>query len=322
MAENVVTADEITAHLQCPRQYEFEHERPVSPPRTSDEDIADHRRETLRQSIIAGLRKDVESSDDRVYAAFDRFDQLWRSSRLPYLTDEQAQYDEAVVKRAIEQYLSNSGHEHAENLLATDTTLGYERDDIRYETTVDAIFEQENGYLAVRYVPDLNGVVKPWSDNNVQDFRNGREFYPHQIGTLARTAIAVRGLMDEYGLDPNCKFAYISLLDDSQSVYGSDEIHFEVEYRNLTVDYLDEKKEVNDLVANRARAILDGETDPKAWQFDEITDNSCSHCPYQNACPEYFESELAFTDRSQFQSESDESSDQPPARQPPAEENR
>src|SRR6056297_3432613 len=174
MTENVVTADKITAHLQCPRQYEFEHERPVSPPRTSDDSIADLRLKTLRQSIITGLRKEVKSSDDRVSAAFDRFDQLWQPSQIPYLTDEQAWYDEAVVKRAIEQYLSNFGHEHAENLIATDTMLGYERDDIRYETTVDAVLKQENGYLAVRYVPNLNGVVKSWSDDNVQDFREGR----------------------------------------------------------------------------------------------------------------------------------------------------
>lgn len=321
MADAVVTATEIAAHLECPRQYEFEHERPMSPPQTSSHRLAEHRREALRKSIITGLRLDAESPDERVAAACERFDQLRRSSRSSYLVDEQARYDEEVVAAAIEAYFSGDGREHAERLVAADTTLGYERDGIRYEAAVDAVVERDGGYLAIEYVPDTNGVLNVgWYDDNVRRFEEGEGFYPRQIGSLARVAIVIRSLMDEHGLTSTYDFAYVSLLENSRPAYdAADEVHADVEQRHFRSAYEAEKADVNALVEDRAAALLDGETDPREWQFGEITDRSCSYCPYQNACPDYLESELSFTDRRR--TASDESPGEPLVREPPKEEN-
>lgn len=322
MAESVVTAAEIAAHLKCPRQYEFEHERPVSPRQTSSHHLAEHRRETLRKSIITGLRLDTDSPDERVASACECFEQLWRAPLSSYLVDEQARYDEEVVAAAIEAYFFGDGHDHGERLVAADATLGYERDGVRYETTVDAVVERDAGYLAIEYVPNMDGVLNVgWYEDNVRRFKDGEGFYPRQIGSFVRAGIAISGLMDEYGLTPNYDFAYVSLLEDGRPAYeAGDEIHVDVEKRHFRSAYDTEKADLDALIEDRAAALLDGEIDPREWQFDEITDRSCSNCSYQNGCPDYFESELSFTDR--HRTASDESPDEPLVREPPTETNR
>ncbi|WP_210424194.1 hypothetical protein [Halorussus ruber] len=306
MADDVVTAAQIASHLECPRKYEFEHERPVSPPKESLDRRDEHRRVLLRGSIIAGLRLDDASPDERTAAACDRFEELRRSSPSSYLVDEQARYDGEVVAAAIAAYFDADGHEHGERLVAADETVGYERGGVRYETTIDAVVERDGGYLALDYRPNLHGVLNVgWYDDNVRRFEEGEGFYPRQIGSLVRAAIVIRGLMNEHGLGPNYDFAYVSLLEDSRPAYDAPgEIYVDVEQRHFGGAYDEERADVNALVADRAAALLSGETDPREWQFDEIIDSSCSYCAYQNACPDYLESELSFTDRHRAADES------------------
>ena len=320
-ADEVVTAAELAAHLRCPRQYEFEHERPLSPSETSGERLADRRRELLGESIVAGLCLDAASPDERVAAACDRLAELRDAARSSSLVAEQVRYDREVVETAIEEYFTGSGQDHAERLVAADETLSYERDGVRYETTVDAVVERDSGYLALDYRPTMNGVLNvSWYDDNVRRFEEGEGFYPRQIGSLVRAAVAIRSLTDEYGLTPNYDFAYVALLEDSRPAYdAAGEIHVDVTQRHFQSAYEQEKADVNALVASRAAALRDGETDPREWQFDAITDRSCSYCAYQHACPDYLESELSFTDRPR--NSSDESTDEPPASGHPSEEN-
>ncbi len=320
-ADEVVTAAELATHLQCPRQYEFEHERPLSPATTSRDRLADRRRELVRESIIAGLSLDAASPDERVAVACERLDGLRATAESSSLVAEQVRYDREVVETAIEEYFGGDGHDHAERLVAADETLSYERDGVRYETTVDAVVERDSGYLALEYRPTMNGVLNVgWYDDNVRRFEEGEGFYPRQIGSLVRAAVAIRGLTSEYGLTPNYDFAYVALLEDSRPAYeAAGEIHVEVARRHFGSSYEREKADVNALVEARAAALRDGETDPRDWQFDAIAERSCSYCAYRNACPDSLESELSFADRPR--DESDESPDEPPVSDLSTEEN-
>lgn len=315
MTDAVVTAAEIETHLACPQQYRFEHERPVSPRRTDRNQVRDRRRALLRRAIIAGLRVDTESADDRIAAAVEDVTRRWQSTDASYLTEEQAQYDKRAVTQSIESYLSDAGHRHGNQLVTTETTLEYERNGIRYRTTVDAVVERDGRYLAIRYVPDMTGVLQvSWYDDNVERFTDGRGFYPRQIGSFVRAAIALRGLMNEYGLHPTYDFAYRSLLDGSRPAYdAADAVRVDGEQRHFRDAYETEKRELTALIEDRAVAILRGATDPRdrEWRFDEITDRSCGFCPYQDACPEYMEADLSFTDRRR--TGSGDSAGRPPA---------
>lgn len=298
-ADTTVTATELATHLVCPRQYEFSFERPLSTRETSYDRVRERRRELLRQSIIAGLRADVNAAADRVDAALERFDRLWRSSRESYLTDEQAQYDEDAVSAAVETYLSNGGHEHGERLVDADTTLGYERDGTRYEAAVDAVVERDRGYLAIRYVPDLRGVLHvSWSDSHVQDFRDGRKYYPRQLGSFIRAGVAIRGLKNEYGIDLPCDFAFVAPLAESRPAYESTSgVRVDVERRHFEDAYDEEKWDLVELIEDRAAAIQAGETDPREWRFDAITDSACQYCSYRDACPDQMAAALSFVER-------------------------
>lgn len=295
----VVTAADIEAHLVCPRQYEFAQERPVSPRQQSQAKIRERRRELLCESIVAGLRVETTSPADRIDAAFERLNTRWESSRQSYLVPEQARYDKAVLEAAIETYLTEDGQAHGEQLVVADTTVGYKRRGIRYEATVDAVVERDGRYLALRYVPDMSGILHvSWYDTNVERFTDGRGFYPRQIGSFARAAITIQALTDEYGLAPTYDFAYVSLLGNNRPAYDlTSDVHVDLEQRHFEDTYATERQEIQTLIEERAGAILAGKTDPTEWRFDAITDRSCGYCPYQDACPDYMASKLAFTDR-------------------------
>ncbi|WP_135852162.1 PD-(D/E)XK nuclease family protein [Halorussus salinus] len=306
-ADDVVTAAEIATHLECPRKYEFDHERPLSPPKTNRNRREEHRRKLLRDSIIAGLRLDTESPDERAETARERFAELSGSSHSSVLVAEQARYDREAVGAAIDAYFHGDGQEHGERLVAADVTLGYERGGIRYETTVDAVTKTDRGHLAIEYRPTMQGILHvSWNkDDNVQDFIEEKKFYPQQIGSFVRAAIAICGLTAEYDLTRKHDFACISLLENSRPAYETgDEIHVNPESRRFRSAYQDERDDLDKLVADRAAALLGDETDPRDWQFEEITDRSCSYCAYQNACPDVLESELSFTDRHRAADES------------------
>ncbi|MFP8955077.1 hypothetical protein ACLI4Z_19300 [Natrialbaceae archaeon A-arb3/5] len=294
MTEPVVTAAELGSHLVCPRQYEFEHDRPVSPRPTSKNHVRERRRELLRQSVIAGLQPDSASADDRIAAALARLEELWTAAKPSYVSDDQSRYDEDAVSAAIERYFSTVGHGHGERLVDADTTLGYDRDGIRYETTVDAVVERDGAYLAIRYVPDTNGLLNvDWYDDNVEQFTEGRAFYPRQIASFVRAGIAIGGLRVAYGLDVPADFAYVSLLEECQPDYAGDGVQVEIAQRHFADAYETEREDLLDLAHERASAILDGDTDPRTWRFDAITDRCCRYCAYRDACPDYLAAELS-----------------------------
>ncbi|AGB36754.1 hypothetical protein [Natronococcus occultus] len=295
----VVTASQLATHVVCPRQHEFEYDRPITPRATSDDRVRRRRRELLRRSIVAGLQLEDVTPDERVAAALRRLDRLWTSSEASYLADEQAQYDEQAIRTAIERYLSTDGHDHAEDVVDTDVTVGYERDGIRYETTVDAVTKRDGQYLGIKYLPDMNGVLQvTWYDNNVERFHNGEGYYPRQIGSFVEAGVAIQGLINEYGLSPDYDFAYTGLLETTRPAYESTgEIHVETEQRRFKSAFETERDELNELIEDRADAIIDGKTDPKDWRFSRIAERSCKYCAYRDGCPDWMESEMSFTDR-------------------------
>ncbi|WP_323171293.1 hypothetical protein [Natrialba sp. PRR66] len=316
-----ITATELATHLVCPRRYEFRFERPLSAREGSHDRVRARRRELLRRPIIAGLRADGDAAADRVDAALERFDRHWHSSRESYLADEQEQYDEEAVAAAIEAYFSNGGHDHAERLVDADTTLGYERDGIRYEAAVDAVVERDQGYLAIRYVPDLTGILHvSWSDSHVRDFLDGRKYYPRQIGSFVRAGVAIRGLKAEFGIDLPCDFAYVAPLAESRPAYefasesGSESasepgVHVDIAHRHFEDAYEEERLDLVELIGDRAAAIRAGETDPRERRFDEITATACEYCAYRDACPDHLAAEVSFGDRPRSRSQSRVSGD-------------
>ncbi|ELZ00096.1 hypothetical protein [Natrialba asiatica] len=303
----VITATELATHLVCPRQYEFTFERPLSPREGSRDRVRARRRDLLRRPIIAGLRADARSETERIDTALEQFDQRWRLSRESYLAGEQERYDEEAVGAAIEAYFSNGGHGHAERLVDADATLGYERDGIRYEAAVDAVVERDQGYLAIRYVPDLTGILHvSWSDSHVRDFLDGRKYYPRQIGSFVRAGVAIRGLKAEFGIDLPCDFAYVAPLAESRPAYefepgpespSGSGVHVDIARRHFEGAYEEERWDLVELIADRAAAIRAGETDPRERRFDEITATACEYCAYRDACPDYLAAELSFGDR-------------------------
>ncbi|ADD05960.1 uncharacterized protein Nmag_2399 [Natrialba magadii ATCC 43099] len=301
--QTVVTADALATHIVCPRQYEFAFERPLSARETSTDRVRDRRRQLLRRSIIAGLRSEADSEEGRVEAALEWLDHEWRQAsagdRQPYIADAQEQYDADALAAAVETYFSNGGHEHAERLVEADTVVGYERDGVRYEATVDAVVERDRGYLAIRYVPTLHGVLQvSWSDTHVREFMDGQSYYPRQIGSFVRAGVAIRGLKAEYGFDLPCDFAYVAPLAESRPVYESESgVRVEVEQRHFEDAFEEETRDLVDLIEERAAAIRDGKTDPRAWRFAKITDSACEYCAYRDACPDRMGAELAFIDR-------------------------
>lgn len=294
-----VTAAEIESHIVCPRQYEFEHERPISPRESHRDLVRERRRDLLSDAITTGLRVETGERTERVALALERLDVRWESSSASYLIDTQETYDRSAAEAAVETYFSDVGHQHAENVLDVNVTLSHELDQIRYEVPVDAVIEQDGGYLAVRYVPDLSGVLNVgWSDDNVEKYRDGTKYFPRQIASFATAGLAIRSLRSEHGLDAKVDFAYVSLLENSRPGYRNEnEVSVSTEARHFQAQYEKEERELAQLLEQKATDVTNSVTDPFRSHFDDIKERSCSYCSYQDACPDYIEAELSFTDR-------------------------
>lgn len=297
MTEHVVRADEITTHLECPRKHEFEFQRPLDA-RSPSDSARERWSELLRQSVITGLQVEDGSPSERRDAALEYLDENGDSIGGSHLVDEEGDHERSVARRAIETYFaSDLGREHCENVRLIDTVLGYERDGIRYEVDVDAVVDAENGYRGLRFVPDVR-LPPDWNDENARQFRSGEEFYPRQIGRLLGAATAIRGLMNEHGLGTHNDFGYVSLVDRVRPNYGeSGSVDVNVETRYLGGQYEEEREDVNRLLEARAKAITDGESDPRKWQYEAILERSCQDCPYRDACPDRMAHDAAFVDR-------------------------
>ncbi|WP_226023650.1 hypothetical protein [Halomicrobium salinisoli] len=308
MTEHTVTANKIASHLECPRKHEFEFERPLDASSASNS-ARERWSELLRQAIISGLEVNEGSPNERRDAAIEYLDANTDSTGESRIVHEEGEYQRSVAKEAIETYFtSDLGREHCENVRLIDTVLGYERNGIRYEVEVDAVVEAENGYQGLQFVPDVR-LPPDWSEENVRQFRNGEKFYPRQIGRLLGAAIAIKGLMKEYGLETHNDFGYVSLVDRVRPNYDeSGGIDVRAEARYLGDMYEEEQEEVNRLLEARTKAIIDGESDPRKWQYDAILEQSCRDCPYLDACPEYMAHDAAFVDRQRL-SEDDQWSD-------------
>lgn len=294
-----VTAAEIESYLVCPRRYEFEHERAIAPRESHRDLVRERRRRLLRDAVVAGLRAETDDERERERAALDRLDERWDASGSGYLVDEQAAYDRSVAEAAIEAYFAETGHDHAANLLAADATLSHELDDVRYEVSVDAVVEADGEYLALRYVPDLSGILNVgWYDDNVESYRDGSEFFPRQIASFARAGLAIRSLRREHGLDARVDFAYVGLIEESRPGYepGS-EVTVRPEIRRFSGQYENEERDLARLLERTATDVLESATDPSGPRFDDILDASCSYCAYRDACPDRVRAEVSFTDR-------------------------
>lgn len=292
-----VTADEIESHVICPRQYEFTHRRHVSPRESHTALVRDRRRRLLRNSIIAGLNANTTTTARQVDAAIECLNSGWSGSS--YIVPAQQEYDKSVVKRAIEAYFEGLGEAHAANLIETDELLQYTRDDVTYEVQVDALVESDGGTLAIRYVPSLDGIMNVgWSDSNVQEYRSGSANYRRQIASFTTASMAIRSLISGYGLEHTVDFAYVGLLENARPTYEDDAgitVHSAI--RRFRNQYQDEARDVSNLIESKAQAILDAETDPADSHFENILEKACEYCLYQDACPDYIESELSFTNR-------------------------
>ncbi|MEA1932131.1 MAG: hypothetical protein U9O06_11370 [Euryarchaeota archaeon] len=299
MSDPVITADELASYVVCPTQYEFEHVRPISP-RTDHSDVTfDRRRELLADGLLAGLTADVETTEARASLATDRTVEKWPKTVPSYVNEQQQQFDSELLEATISNYFERFGAEHAEGLVETNPVLGSSFDGIRYETEVDALVETESGHRAIRFLPNLYGVHPAWKDEGlVEAYLSRSEFYPRQIGHLVRAWTALRGLLSAHGMDADVEFTYVSLFDDVRISYGAgSDPTASVTMRHFQELFESERGEIRTLLRDMGPKIIDGEYAIPDADRSLIADNCCEFCPYQDACPAYIRSDVAFGDR-------------------------
>lgn len=299
MSSHRISADELANYVVCPTQYALEHVRPISPRADHSTVSFNRRRELLADGLVAGLTAPVDSPDDRASVATDRIVSRWPETVESYLNDDQQQFDADILQAAVTDYFERFGEAHAEGLVETDPMLGSEFDGVRYETEVDALLETERGYQAIRFMPKLHGVHPSWKDDGlIEEYVSRTEFYPRQIGHLLRAWTALRGLLSTHGMDANVEFTYISLFDDVGVSYGSDRApNASVTMRQFGSLFEAERGDIRTLLRRLGPKLIDGEYAIPEADRSRIVEQCCEFCPYQDGCPEYIRSDVAFGSR-------------------------
>ncbi|MFW6321032.1 MAG: hypothetical protein ACOC0Z_04220 [Halohasta sp.] len=307
MSNPVITADELASYVVCPTRYEFEHVRPISP-RADHSDVSfDRRREILADGLLAGLAADVGSPEARASLATDRIVGQWSTTVETYLNDDQRRFDRELLEAAIADYFERFGTEHAAGLVETTPVLASKFDGISYETEVDALVETDGRYRAIRFLPTLNGVHPSWKDEGlVEEYVSRSQFYPRQIGHLLRAWTALRGLLSTYGMDADVEFTYVSLFDDVGISYGTgSEPTASVTLRNFGSLFEAERSEIRTLLRDLGPKLIEGEYAIPEADRSRIADNCCEFCPFQDGCPAYIRSDVAFGNRKRAAGEDD-----------------
>jgi|GEM_PF-404324 hypothetical protein len=307
MSTPLITADQLASYVVCPTQYEFEHVRPITPRADHSDVTFDRRRALLADGLLAGLTAEVESPAARADLATDRIVGQWPKTVPSYLNEEQQQFDTELLEAAIANYFERFGETHAAGLVETTPVLGSDFDGIRYETEVDALVKTEGQYRAIRFLPNLYGVHPSWKDEGlVEEYRSRSEFYPRQIGHLLRAWTALRGLLSAHGMDADVEFTYVSLFDDVRISYGAgSDPTASVTMRHFGDLFEAERGEIRTLLRDLGPKIIDGEYTIPGADRSLIADNCCGFCPYQDGCPEYIGSDIAFGDRGRAAGEDD-----------------
>ena len=299
MRTPVITADELASYVVCPTQYEFEHVRPITPRADHSDVTFDRRRALLADGLLAGLTAEVESPAARADLATDRIIDQWPTTVGSYLNDAQQQFDTEILEVAIANYFERFGEAHATGLREPNPVLSSDFDGIRYETEVDALVETAGRYQALRFLPNLYGVHPAWKDEGlVEEYRSRSEFYPRQIGHLLRAWTALRGLLSAHGMDADVEFTYVSLFDDVRISYGAgSDPTASVTMRHFGDLFEAERGEIRTLLRDLGPKLIDGEYAIPDADRSLIADKCCEFCPFQDGCPAYIGSDVAFGDR-------------------------
>lgn len=296
--QGTVTAAEIQTYLSCPRKYEFEHERHLSPPADDLSRIKQQRTQQLQLAIKAGWQNAANGEKGMISAALNRLEENRSDSEDEYLSESQATFDRAAVTAAIESYFETLGSEHGDNLEEIDTTLSHESEGVTYEINVDALLKEGSKYKAVAIQPNLWNIVPTWAEDTVRDYLAGEAFYPGSVSSLVRAELAIKGLYDEFGIDINPRFVVVAPLENVEPAYKDDQDPtVEPASRDLTRVYEKQKSAVESLRSDIGERINQADTDPRSSGrpvFRDIQDRSCRTCSYENACPDAIATDTAF----------------------------
>ncbi|MCU4753042.1 PD-(D/E)XK nuclease family protein [Halobacteria archaeon AArc-curdl1] len=120
-----LTVDGLAAYLECPRKFQFAHERSL---RTPPDDTAVDRLELLRIAICDGLRwaatTDDAAPDDPeqlIRRMQDRLRTLWEGHSERFHSAVQRRHERRVMEATIEAYVDHCGIDHLEGITSLST---------------------------------------------------------------------------------------------------------------------------------------------------------------------------------------------------------
>jgi hypothetical protein len=310
---NVLTVQELTTYLLCPRKFEFEHVTELT-----GDNLEERGRfqQLLRKTICSGYSEARSNGVNPRDGALEALDIAWEwyAEMVDLHSSEQESTEKTRAEAGIDAYFDAVGTAHLKQInqaaaisgspvVGPDIRLTAKINGVKVGTDVDYIIAADSRIVAVRLTDTLWGSRVPW-ENKTEIAKNHLErgdYKPKQVGTVLSARITEEAL-SQYGSDgTGAELMYLSVVETTfETADGCDA---EIDYRRMGRYLTDTRETIDEAIAWVIDSIEDETYTPEVvfdeqdhWDgsFRQVVENTCGDCQYAAGCEEIISQEVMF----------------------------
>lgn len=288
---DTITQSQLATYLKCQRMYRYRYVRNV----TVDEearalDFGRALHNTIEETCDH-LRGSGTDSDGAIRSfAEDAFCRQWEIEVSPdsYRTRAHYENDKQLAREAIEHFFdAGPGIDHVRRSAATELRIEFERNGVSYSGYIDNVLRTADGLELVDY--KKSGVDPPVSSRkNYIELQDEGEYRPQRVKNAIQAVLYMEGIKqtEYYESGETVSFTYQPLAEATVDRKG----------RGITFEFDTEPVRVGNQIRENSQTLwriietaVDGirENAFEPIPFEEIEDEQCDRCQYQQMCSAY-----------------------------------
>lgn len=310
---DILTAEELTTYLLCPRKYEFEHVSELTGDKRRNHDLF---RKLLRKAICTGHSEGLSNDADPHKAAMEALDTAWDfyADSADHHSSQQESTEKTRARAGIDAYFDAVGTTHlnrieeaaavcGEPVVGPDITLTAKIQGQQVGVDVDYIMADDSQIVGVRLTDQMWGSQVPYEsqDDIVEVHLDQGGYMPEKVGTVIGARIAEEALSQYGNASTGTGMTYLSVMETTFETDG--DCQAEIERRPMSQFLTDYQQTVDDAIAWMAENIIDKVYSPEQvfdeqdhWDgdFEQVVENSCRYCSHAAGCQETIRREVKF----------------------------
>lgn len=250
--------------------------------------------ETIR-AVCDRVRDGGGVTDETIRTiAAEAFDLHWEAEvdRDSFRTAAHHDDERRLAAEAIEHFFDRGpGVDHARRSLAAELDISFEHNGIAYRGTIDNVLEAPEGIELVDYKKSAIDPPVTSRGNYIEEHHEGG-YRPRRVKHAIQAAIYMEGIRstDHYEPGDTVEFVYHPLAEANVDRKGEGvTVEFDIGPEPVGSAVRANRETVWTIIEEAVEGIAAGAFDPDP--FEEIEDEQCDRCAYQQMCTAYLTQE-------------------------------